>query len=149
MFKKPIAWLKKILGGAIEWLRPQASTAVKIVNLIKEAVESDTAGVVVAFTPFKWDDYLLLMARKYLPEIVTRLQVTGMILESGDPDLVIASLIKYLQQQNKDVKSMFYVQLAAEVTKAMADGQIDKGEAIAISQMIYKEIKEGQSNGRL
>lgn len=149
MFKKPIAWIKKILGAGIEWLRPKASTAVKIVNVIKDFIESDTAGAIVAFTPTKVDDTLLQKMREYLPKIAFKLQVTEMILDSGNPDQVIASLIKYLQQQNKDVRAMFYVQLAAKLTEAFADGQIDNVEALAISQMIYKEIKEVQANGKL
>lgn len=141
MFKKPLAWVKRILGGAIEWLRPKANTAIKIVDLIKEAVESDTAGAVVAFTPFKWDDVLLATARKILPSVITKLQVTGMILNSDNPDTAIASLITFLKAQNKDVRSMFYVQLAAKITEAYADGKVDNSEIIAITQMLYKEVK--------
>lgn len=139
----------KILGAGIEWLRPKATTAVKIVNIIKDFVESDTAGAIVAFTPTKVDDVLLAKMRTSLPQIAFQLQVTGMVLESGTPDQVIAALIKFLQQQNKEVRAMFYLQLAAKLTEAFADGQIDRVEAAAISQIIYREVKEARSNGRL
>ena len=143
--KKPLAWLKKVFAGAIEWLRPKATTAVKIVEIIKNLVESDTAGAIVAFTPTKVDDVLLIKMRQLLPAIISRLQVTGMILDKRDPDKMIASLIDYLRQQNLDVRAMFYVQLAAKITEALADGEIDRVEALAISQMIYLEIKSSKS----
>jgi hypothetical protein len=138
---KPFAWIKRAFGNAIDWIRPKAKDAIHIVNVIKSFVESDTAGVIVAFTPTRIDDALLAKMRQYLPKIAMQLQVTDMILDSGSPDQVIASLVEYLKKQNLDVRSMFYVQLAAKLTEAFADGQIDRSEALAITQMIYREIK--------
>lgn len=138
---KPFAWIKRAFGNAIDWIRPKAKDAIHIVNSIKSFVESDTAGVIVAFTPTGIDDALLAKMRQYLPKIAMQLQVTDMILDSGSPDQVIASLIEYLKKQNLDVRSMFYVQLAAKLTEAFADGKIDRSEALAITQMIYREIK--------
>lgn len=138
---KIFSWIQRAFGNAIKWLRPKAKDAIHIVNVLKSFIESDTAGVVVAFTPTRIDDILLAKMRLFLPKIAFQLQVTDMVLSGANPDEVIDNLIKYLQKQNLDVRTMFYVQLAAKLTEAFADGEIDSSEAIAISQMIYKELK--------
>jgi hypothetical protein len=138
---KLFAWIQRAFGNAFEWLRPKAKEAIHIVNILKSFVDSNTAGVIVAFTPTRIDDILLAKMRQHLPNIVLQLQVTNMILDSGSPDQVIAALIEYLRRQNVEVRSMFYVHLAAKLTEAFADGKIDRGEAIAITQMMYREIK--------
>lgn len=135
-------FFSKLWNNTINWIRPKATTAVKIVNILKDVIES---GVVINFvskTKNKYDDAALVLLRQYLPAIAEKMLIAEKILESGKTnDEILQSLIDYLQDKHPEARIKFYAELAARLTQALADNKITFAEAMSISQFIYAEFK--------
>ena len=143
MFKKIKAWFNRVFDKAIEFIRPKAEIAVKIVNVIKAVVESPIVGAIVSFTKTDIDDKILARVKEVINRIAPQMIVTKILQNNKSHSEIILDLIEYLKSQNSKIQASVYVMLAAEITKALADDKVTFEEAVAISQIVYKEIKNG------
>lgn len=141
MFKNIWRWIKKTASGAVAWLRPRAETAIKVVNAVKELVENPLVGDIVNLTPFKGDDAVLQTLKDYLPKVAEPMLVAERVLQAGNhPDVIMATLLDYLRSKSKEARVKFWVELQAQLTVVLADGKVSLQEAIAIGQLVYKEV---------
>ena len=145
MLKKVWNWIKKSVDGALKFLRPKAETAIAIVNAVKATVENPLVGYVVSLTPTKADDAVLLALNTCLPKIAEEMLVAERVLKAGNtPEAITNALIDFLRSKSKEARAKFWVELQAKLTVALADGKISLEEAIAIGQLMYKEIAESK-----
>ena len=145
MFKKIMAWFSKVFSSTIAFIKPKAEIAVKVVNVIKEIVESPIVGAIVNYTKTGVDDKILARVKEILNVIAPKLIVAQILQENKTNSEIILDLIDYLKSQNSKIRTSVYVMLAAELTKALADGKITTGEAISISQIVYEEIQSNKA----
>lgn len=138
--QKLINWIKELFQNITNFIRGKATIAVDIVNALKSTVDNGTFDFFANLTKTTKDNEILEKVRLIIGEVALRMKITKEIIgDSKTPNQIVQEVIELLRKENKNVQADFYILLAGELTKALADGKIDLGEAIAISQMIYKK----------
>jgi hypothetical protein len=128
-------------GKTFEFLAKNSGVAVIITDKLKQAVESHHADTAVDIIPGDFDNRLLKVLRKTVPVVAFKLALTHKIVTENDTNSdVIAAVIKYLQENNPQASTSFYVMFAAELNLALADGKINIAEAIFLTQMAYRGL---------
>lgn len=140
--KKIFNWIAKAWTNTINWVKPKASTAVAIVNALKNAVESQVVISFVSNSKNKYDDAILATLRQYLPAVSEKMLIVEKVISSGkSSNEILQALVEYLQDKHPEARIKFYAELAARLTQALADNKITFAEALSISQFVYAEFK--------
>lgn len=151
-------WLKKIFINVIQkivgwysitWdvLRDNSGVAVKVVDSLKNAVESPVADIVTAIIPSDVDDKIKAKLEAVLPVVAEKLAIAYGIIQISDKNTdSVAALIGYLKTINKDARVDFWIRLSGELNVALADGKISLSEAISIAQFVYSEKKKSNQS---
>lgn len=141
MFKKIGEFFSKVFKSGIDFLKPKAECAVKVVNVIKDVIESPFADVLVNLTKTDIDNGLLKKLRIILPKVVFTLLTVDVIVNAGSTDEeIIQALVEYLRKQNNTLRAAYYTALAAKIHESLEDGKISFGEAVSITQIVYQSI---------
>lgn len=112
--------------------------AIKVVNLVKDAVENPAANIIVAITPFNWDDEALKIAKMVLPKVLIELNIVKSIIGKPTHEAVKA-IVEEIRQYTPDARARFYEDLAVKVAYALADGKISGKELGELASFIYNE----------
>lgn len=111
-FKKVLALLSSLFKNR-DHLKTYRIKIINFVNLIKKAVDSDIADVIVEATKKDYDDKILLMIREWLPKVLKLLNLTN----HDTPNMAIRQAVKNLKNSGKDRKELgeTYNEIAAEL----------------------------------
>lgn len=139
--KKVFAKLNLKLQKLFSIVTANSEKAVKLVQKIKEIVESPVTGAVVKATPFLWDDIGLDFAKKYLPKALEQITIAhGIVIAAKDEQEFVEKVMEYIKELTPNARKYWYVNIAAEVTYMAADGKLEFHEAVRLSQKIFAII---------
>lgn len=127
-------------------VKKTSPVAVYVVNQVKKVTEGKADNFVVDAINFG----PLTSAHRFIEEniddIAFKTAVFSGILNSGDDiNKTIDDIAKKVQEFNPELRSNFWVRLAAEINIALEDGKISLSEAIAATQIAFQAYKEGKS----
>lgn len=141
------SFVEKTFSNSLSFLKNNSALAVKVTSELKKYVESPIADVVINLIPGTFDNTAVIILRKILPGIVTKMAIAHkLVQESAMPSECIAKIIEYLQGLNKDARTGFWITFAGELNKAMSDGKLTYAEAVILSQLAYKELYESKTS---
>lgn len=138
-------FLKQAWEAAFPVLIKYGEAAVAVTDIVKGVVDSPVTDLVVKLTPTQADDAVLAKAKLILPVVTYQLGLSlGIVKELNDGDSVeevMAIILKHVGEQlPKEGKAIFYRELSGQVAYALADGNISKAEAVALTQLIFKKL---------
>ena len=137
----------KKLFGKEGWLKKNAIPfAIDIVNKVKEwdSTHPEFADLLTILIPGTWDDALKLKARAALKLALDKMAVFNDCLQLENEDEKIACIITQIQSiVDLDVKALRWAELAAHITKALADDErLDINEISALIKIAYEKADE-------
>jgi len=142
-------WLKINLffattfSKAFKFLKENSAIAVKVTQILKTSVESPLADIAVTLIPGEVDNEVLYRLRKIIPEVANKVAIAAGIYEAAKANNeAVTAIVNYLKGLNPEGRTKFWVDFAAELNLALADGKITYTEAVILSQMAYKELFE-------
>lgn len=144
--KKLFQWISDLWKKAFkyyDWLRPRALAAIEVVNLIKTNLVN-FGDLVVSITPSKKDDEFMFKAKKALEVVVPYISsVEGLIGGNENFEDALKAFIEFLQKNSKLKNIKFWVELAAEILKAVVgNNMVTDSGARALTQTLYGEKYE-------
>lgn len=143
LFAKVQAFIQKIFGNSLEYLKKNSAMAVKVTELLKKYVESPISDVAVNIIPGELDNAALIALRKVVPDVVVRVAIFhGIVQSSVVPSEAIDKILLYLKSMNKEARAGFWITFAAQINMALSDGKLTFNEAVILSQLVYKEFYE-------
>lgn len=126
-----------VIFGRKDHLREYRLSIIEIVNKIKDAVNSDTATLIVAIIPGHTDDKILQCIREWLPTILRAAGLTNNVFSTN---MALQDSIKTLKEVNSNDRAGYYKRISGELYTnfsglpfEMANDQI---------QEEYKRLKE-------
>ena len=144
-----IGRLFKKLFGKEGWLKKNAIPfAIDIVNNVKEwdSTHPEFADLLTSFIPGTWDDNLKIKARAALKVALDKMAMFNACLTIENEDEKIACIITQLQTiVDLDVKALRWAELAAHITKSLAnDERLDINEVSAAVKIMYEKTDEDE-----
>lgn len=145
LVSKVRGFLQNLWGDLLPALVKNGNASVKVVNIIKDVINSPVLNLAVALTPTQKDDAVLRKAKVLATEAVATLGfamgIVSYINAGEDPKLVAKWVSEYLKDNATDSqKAIFYRELAGLILEAlMDDGKISTGEYVAIGQFLFKK----------
>jgi hypothetical protein len=137
--------LKSIFEDSFDFVRKNSKIAVIVTDKLKLAVENKYAPFVVEIIPGEIDNIALDILKKYLPEVSYRIAVIhGLLQENDVKHEALDRIIEHLKTLNKDARVSFWVMFAGELNVALSDGKINLAEGLALSQLMYNELKNNR-----
>lgn len=146
MFKRFFKWLKKLFTKVKEEVRPLIPIAVKIVEGIKTAVDSEVVDVVTHILttaiPGDADDKLVKkitnVVEKVVPQLLLQLKLVESIMDIDDINEQLKAIVRELKLSSDEVKSAAYSGLALLILESLADNKLTLAESVEIAKY-YKE----------
>ncbi|GAA4353067.1 hypothetical protein GCM10023185_13320 [Hymenobacter saemangeumensis] len=123
-----------MLSGVGAHIKP----AVKVVNLIKEAVDNPAFDLVVNITATPWDNITLQKLRAALYAAIKLLSDVGH--HQSGPE-ALAHLVKSLRDAPAPLQSAMYSKLASTVATKLSGGVLTEVEADTLVQLHYAQTK--------
>lgn len=147
MFKKIIAFFISLWHDAKTVINDYAEKAYPVMNAIKNAVNDPTINVVVALTPFFYDDLLLAFLKKYIPKALEALDLSKEITEAVTFDEQAELLVEYLRNSAPDLRDAIYQKLVTLIVKFNIEddgigGKFSQSDLDFIVQVGYNKWKE-------
>jgi spermidine/putrescine-binding protein len=145
LFNSLVAFVTKIIGNVFEKFKEQSYLAVKVTDMLKSAVESPIADVIVTLIPGDTDDKLLIKLRAIIGPVVEKVGMAHGILQASETNSdVIEAVIAKLKEMKPELRSNFWVTFSAELNLALADGKISFAEAYILAQLAFLEIRKNR-----
>jgi hypothetical protein len=113
--------------------------AIKIVEQIKNIVNSPILPFITAAIPGTFDDVLVEKVKEILPRALALLQIGECIKTTSTNDEVFQCVIAKLKGLNPDAQNAFYLNLAAMISTDLSDGHLTWSEAVILVQYTYNE----------
>jgi hypothetical protein len=135
--KISLLW-KKITGKSKKFIQDHVEPAIKVVNLVKDAVENPAMSILVALTPFGWDDEAVKLAKKILPKVLLELNILKDASGGSNVDMLKA-IIAEIRTFTPDSKAEFYEDLAVKLSVMLSDGKLSVSEAAELVKFVYDE----------
>jgi len=143
LIKRIGQFFQKLFSDGFGFLRNNSIIAVKVVNIIKDLVESPLAPIVVDWTKTEVDDVLLPKVKEKVGDIAAKIAITHGILQANDDTSnALEKIVEYLRTINKDARVDYWLVISGKINEALADGKITFAEGIALSQLVYLEDKK-------
>jgi hypothetical protein len=137
--------LKEKVSKAYAEARKNAKVAVEITNMLKQAVESREADMVVNLIPGNLDNEILLRARKIVAQVTVKMAVAyGIVSENETPSTASLKIVEYLKRTYPGGRTGFWMHFCGEVVVAFADGRITLAEGAKLGQDLYHELFESK-----
>lgn len=137
-FQKVAGLWRKLTGKAKKFVQDNIEPAIKVVNLLKDAVENPAMSFLVAITPFGWDDVALRHAKNILPLALLELNLLKDATGKSNSEM-IKQIIEEVRKYTKSEKAKFYEDLATKLAVMLSDGKISTEEAAELVKFIYEE----------
>lgn len=145
LFNSIASFVRRLVGNVFETFREQSHIAVKVTDLLKNAVESPIADAVVALIPGEGDNIILAKLRTIVGPVAKKTAIAHGILQASDTNSdVISSVIDALKELKPELRSYFWVTFSAELNLALADGKISFSEAYILAQLAYLELRKNK-----
>jgi len=144
--KKLINWILNVFANfnsVYNKYRTKAEAVVKFINQIKQGIESGTLDALGALTPTDKDDKILTKIRKAMASVAQDVaHAEGIIVSGSDGVTSLTALGTYLAGKSKSARLKFWVEFAGKLIEAVADGELTIAEGIALTQLVYSELKK-------
>lgn len=134
-------WIGKLFSKHKDNLQNIFERAVMITEVVKSIVSSPIVDKLTALTPFQHDEKAVQHLRNALPYVCDLLSITDAAGKS--PEDLLQEISEVLEKRGSQFKKLFYRELAAAIAQAASDGKISAWELFTITQLIYKEVKDG------
>lgn len=144
--KKFLNWLLSLFSlfqTSYDKYNEIAKRVVEFINTLKSGIESGTLDALAALTPSKKDDELVIKIKSVFSSVAQKIAaIEG--LTSGRESAVDAlhALLTHISSNSKDGRVKFWIILSGELMKALADGKLTIAEAVALTQLVYRELKK-------
>lgn len=143
---KVFKWIEslyhKVVGFLLDEFKEHAYQAVTIVENLKMILNSSVTDLVTILIPGSKDDLLVAYLREIVPPILEKTIIAlNIVKQNNSKTKVIEKGLEFLKVATKEQKSLFYITFAAELNIALSDGKITFGEAVILSQLVYRQIK--------
>jgi hypothetical protein len=134
------AWIKKLLSKKVI-----ATIAVKLVNEIKDLVNSEGVKAMVDYTATTKDNEYLAKVTAVMDDVYKGFLIAeGVIDKLDEPRNLLPLVIEYLKNAKPESRRKFWVDLAARIAEALSDGTITFAEASSITQLIWARLFGGK-----
>lgn len=133
-------WLAKSLGNLFDFVKKNASVAVKVTEALNKAVNSPTADLITDIIPGHLDNTVKIILRQVLPQILQRLLVAnGIMQESESITDAIPKTVEYLRSLPKLARASWWIIIAGKLTVELCGGHIPLSSGVAASQQAFEE----------
>lgn len=136
---KTFSNIAKLFNG----LQDELKSAVHIGAVVTEAIKTFdvnnpvAADVLTALIPGDLDDKVKQLLRKHLPGIAIELRLVDATCKLSDPNEIMLSAVKVIQQLEGDYSNAFLHNLSIIVAQVAADGKLDWKDAVYLLQWYY------------
>jgi hypothetical protein len=80
-----------------------------------------------------------------VPPVLEKTIITLNIVKAhNSKSKIIEKGLEYLKGATKEQRTQFYITFAAELNIVLSDGKITFGEAVILSQLVYRQIKNSK-----
>jgi len=120
-----------------------AEAAVKVMDLIKQAIENPLTAKVVEFIPGDVDDKLLEKLKVLVPQVAVQVASVNTLLQAkGTPEEIVAQYVKYIQTVAPSLRPQQYQSIVGHLIANLSDGKISFAEGMKLGQETYDLLKE-------
>lgn len=119
-------------------IKKNVEPAIKVVNILKDIIESPAVSVGVALTPFAWDDNLVKLAKSALPKALLALQILKDTIGKSNEEMVKA-IVDEVRKYTPDAKAKFYEDLATMLAHDLSDGELSIAELSDLVKFVYEQ----------
>lgn len=140
-------WIGKLFSKHRENLENVFERAVMITEVVKHIVSTPLLDAATVLTPFQHDEKALATLRTALPYVTDLLGITETAMKFNakeSPAALLQHISRVLDARGAQFKKLFYRELAAALAHDMSDGKISAWEVFTLTQLIYKEVKDGK-----
>ncbi len=144
-----LKWFGRIFKKGADTVNDLLPKVIDLVNNIKEfdTANPDVADFFTKIIPGDWDDNLKDKARDILPEVLTQFQGAQACMQLPTQEEQLTCIIKQLQSiTNNNVQALFWGDLAALITHALADGKLSIEEIRSVVKFIYDKNHEDEED---
>ncbi|MFA5670492.1 MAG: hypothetical protein WC967_14730 [Balneolaceae bacterium] len=118
---------------------------IDLLELIRDAVKSDSVKWLVELTKFDWDDKMRNKIIEKLSKTIIKLQLGSDCLDKKTPEEVIECFIEHLKQLQPVTRDALLQKLASvSVKDSMLKGRIKQHEADLAVQLAYSVRKQNR-----
>lgn len=140
IFQRIFGFVESVWDKIFNQFFRDGNAAVIAVNTLKKALEGNAADFIVSITPTSADNIALVWAKTHiLPAIEAWMQSRKLVAEGATREEVVHHLLDYISSVTEDVKVDFLVRIAGDLAVYLSDGKLSIGEAIQLTQRIFKE----------
>jgi|GEM_PF-6403629 len=129
-----------LLTGVLVHVKP----AVKVVNIIKEAVKlGELTGLFAALQPKEWDSTQIARIRGGVYDLVQALNLPEVTQDSKQSDFrnQLGDLVAFIRDQPEAHRSALYAKTASTLAQKLSGGQLTEAEADTLVQLHYAQTK--------
>jgi hypothetical protein len=134
--KKLLIKIRLLFGKGKKLVEKAITPAIKVVNILKEIVESPITDAIVKLTPISTDDAALSIAKSILPKALLELEIIQGLHGKTNSEIV-ATIVNEVRQFTPDSRAQFYEDLAVKISDYLSDGKVDAQELADLVKYIY------------
>jgi hypothetical protein len=139
LFQKISVLWSKLTGKAKRLIKEHIDPAIKVVEILKDAVNNPALNLIVSLTPFNWDDEAFKIAKLILPKALLEMKIVKDISSSDSVPLSIQKIIEEVRKFTNSSQVQFYEDLAAKLAVMLSDGKLSLDEAAELVKLVYEE----------
>ena len=141
-------WIRGVFDAAFQKLKRHSGIAVDVTQAIKRIVvdNATTVDILTAIIPGTWDNGLVTILRRVIPEVAARVLISHNIIQAtDDPETALPKLVEYLKTLPQEGQVDYWITISTRVAAALSDGRVTMAEIAGITQAIYweKYVKPG------
>lgn len=134
------AYFRKMFKKAKAFAEKEIPAAIKVVEKIKDFMNSNAVPLITALIPGDVDDKIAARIIKELPGVLIKLQLSSECAKKGTADEVIQCAIAALNKYDPEAKIEKYKAIASMLSNALADGKIDSEERTHLIEHLYQTL---------
>lgn len=141
--KKIIQYLKKLLNKTRFYAQLYVHPSVQVVETLKTFFDSPAVPILTAIIPGQIDDAIASRMRTYLPLVLKVLGYADECINSKSNDIILQCAISKLRLLHPDAQAAACHNIAALLSKYLADGKLTWRECVHIAEEIFWiEVKQ-------
>lgn len=137
VFSKIGTWFRIAMLKGKQFLKKEVPTAIKVVEMIKQFVESPATPLLVRLIPGEVDDVVAAQLKLWLPKILIQLNLVNDIASLQTNDEIVQAVINRLREIPKVDRKAKYLEIASKLSTFLIDGKLTWEEIVVLVQTAY------------
>lgn len=138
LFQKISTLWQKLTGKAKKVIKDHIEPAIKVVEILKDAVNNPALNLVVSLTPFNWDDEAFKIAKSVLPKALLEMRILKEV-TVGSNTAIIQKIVEEIRKFTNSNQAKFYEDLTVKLSVMLSDGKLSIDEAAELVKFVYEE----------